>query len=290
MTLFTERAPAKINLYLHVTGKRADGYHLLDSLVVFADRGDGAADRISAEAAPDYRLVLTGPQAALLGDADPEKNLVTKALRRLAEKLQKKLAVAVTLHKVLPVASGIGGGSADAAAALRAVVRLWDVPLTHSALFEAAQETGADVPACLFNRPCYFGGIGEEITPLENIPALSLLLVNPAIPLPTVDVFRARQGPFTPPARFEVMPQTAEALAQALAVRRNDLEEPALTLCDAIADVLDEIRDQEGCLFARLSGSGATCFGIFRDDASARAAATRIRRRIGEWWVAVTGC
>jgi 4-diphosphocytidyl-2-C-methyl-D-erythritol kinase len=287
--IIIERASAKINLYLHVTGKRDDGYHTLDSLVVFASHGDAAADHVTIKPADAYALTLDGPQAVLLKHESTEHNLITKALRSLGAKLGRDVNMAVTLYKNLPVASGIGGGSADAAAALRGAATLWGIDAAHPAVIQTARETGADVLACLLNAPCYMGGIGEQIEPIEKMPRCFMVLVNPNIPLPTPPVFKARTGAFSNAARFDVMPSSAGALAQMLAERKNDLEAPAKTLCAAITDVLDVVNAQHGCLLARLSGSGATCFGLFDRIDDAENAAQTIRRQIKEWWVAVSG-
>lgn len=286
--IISEKAPAKINLYLHVTGKRTDGYHTLDSLVVFADRGDAASDHVTIQAAATCQLCITGPYATALSREDTASNLITKALHHLGRLLGKTPNFAVTLEKHLPLASGIGGGSADAAAALRGAAKLWALAPDHPALLQAAKETGADVPACLFSKPCYFGGIGDVLAFVHGLPEFSMLLVNPHIPLPTASVFAARQGGFTPAARFIAMPAHVESLAAMLAERRNDLEEPAIALCGAVGEVLQCLREQPGCLLARLSGSGATCFGLFATPMQTSQAATRIIRQMREWWVAIT--
>ncbi|MBI3419027.1 MAG: 4-(cytidine 5'-diphospho)-2-C-methyl-D-erythritol kinase [Proteobacteria bacterium] len=285
----TEHAPAKINLYLHVLGKRSDGYHLLDSLVVFAAPGSAAADRVELSEAAAYSLKIEGPQALGLKQEDAEKNLVTKALRALAAKVQKPLNIAVTLHKNLPLASGIGGGSADAGAALRAAAKFWHLEKDHPAISEAARETGADVYPCLSGTPCYLDGTGHDTAPALKQPRAFLVLINPYIPLPTAAVFALLQGPFSPPARFEKRFATVEEFAAALALRRNDLQAVAIQLCGAIENVLAMLEDQPGCLLARMSGAGATCFGLFAQEPEARHAAEKIRRQIREYWVAVTG-
>lgn len=288
-----ERAPAKINLYLHVTGKREDGYHLLDSLVVFANDGMAAADEISLSASDAYSLKITGPYSSVLKNESPknnhDNNLVTKALRSLSSKLRRAPHYAVELYKNLPVASGIGGGSADAAAALRAAAKLWNIPVDSEMVKRTAMETGADVLACLYNKPCYFGGIGDIIDGVDDLPRTYMVLVNPNVPLPTPHVFKARVGDFTPAARFPHMPKTAEELAALLSARTNDLQVPAKLLCEVITDVLAALNAQPNCLLARLSGSGATCFGLFARIEDAEAAASAIRQLGREWWVAVSG-
>lgn len=284
-----ERAPAKINLYLHVTGKREDGYHLLDSLVVFANDGMAAADEITLSPSDAYRLRLAGPQSALLQNENYDKNLVTIALRGLASKLGRAAHLDVRLFKNLPVASGIGGGSADAAAALRAAAKLWNVNVNSEAVVRTAKETGADVLACLYNKPCYFSGIGDVIDGVNGLPRTYMVLVNPNVPLATAHVFKARVGDFSHAARLPSLPHSAEELAAQLSARGNDLQEPAKLLCEPINDVLSALNAQQGCLLARLSGSGATCFGLFARIEDAEFTASTIRQLGNEWWVAVSG-
>ena len=275
-------APAKLNLYLHVVGRRDDGYHLLDSLVAFADIGD----RISAVPAPQLSLGITGPFAADLA-ADDKSNLVWRAAEALAQGLGRRPAVALTLEKNLPIASGIGGGSSDAAATLRALCDLWQTRLDDRALAEIAATLGADVPVCLAGRASWLGGIGErvEVTPL--LPPVALVLVNPGIALPTATVFKARRGAFSAPARFAAAPPDAAALAAVLAERRNDLTAAAIEQVPMIATVLDRLAATEGALLVRMSGSGATCFGLFATPQHAAAAAAALRSAAPRWWIAV---
>lgn len=276
-----EAAPAKVNLHLHVTGRRADGYHLLDSLVVFGPVGD----RVTAwPAATGLDLVLEGPEAGALA-AEPD-NLVLRAARALAEEAGIAAPAArLRLAKHLPVASGIGGGSADAAAALRVLDRLWGTALGPARLARIAATLGADVPVCVASRPAVMQGIGEILHPAPPLPGFALLLVNPRLPVPTPAVFKARAAAgagFTPPA---ALPATgwadAASFARDLAALGNDLEAPAIGLCPPISEVLDAIRTQPGCLLARMSGSGATCFGLFAAAAPAKAAAAALPR---SWW------
>lgn len=258
-----------------MTGRRADGYHTLDSLVVFA----GAADAVTAAPAEDLTLALGGPEAAALqAEAD---NLVLRAARALAAASGRPAGAALGLEKRLPVASGIGGGSADAAAALRALNGLWGLGWTEARLAEVALPLGADIPACVASRPCRMGGIGEELSPAPALPDCGLVLANPRLALPTPAVFRARHGAFSPPALLPAGWTDAAAMARDLGALRNDLEAPAIGLCPAIAEVLAAIRALPGCLLARMSGSGATCFGLFADAAAARAAAGMLP---GHWW------
>jgi 4-diphosphocytidyl-2-C-methyl-D-erythritol kinase len=275
----SEFAPAKLNLYLHVVGKRADGYHLLDSLVAFA--GEGAGDGLSFEAADSLSLRLNGPMAKDL-TCEPD-NLVLRAARKLAEAHGVTQGAAITLTKNLPVASGIGGGSADAAAALRGLIRLWGLSPDPQELRKIALSLGADVPVCLEGRAVFMGGIGEEIAPAPKLPACWVALINPGLPLATPPVFKARTGPFSAPARFEEPPGDVIALARLLKNRRNDLMAPAFSLCPEAAQAVEALGSAEGCLFARMSGSGATAFGLFSSEADARNATAKARPG---WWAA----
>lgn len=268
----SELARAKVNLALHVTGRRADGYHLLDSLVVFPDLGDW----LEAEPASGLSLAIDGPFGRDL-DAGPS-NLVLQA----ALLMRAGQGAALRLVKSLPVASGIGGGSADAAAALRLLARLWDSPIPPAA---AVLGLGADVPVCLAGQACRMQGIGEVLSPLA-LPHFRIVLANPGVPVPTGAVFSrlaARDNPEMPPP-----PAFADAasLFGWLAGQRNDLEAPAVAIAPAVGTALAALRAQPGCALARMSGSGATCFGLFADEAGAIAAADAIRAGEPSWWVA----
>ena len=273
-------APAKLNLYLHVVGRRADGYHLLDSLVAFA----APADEITAEAAPALSLALGGPYAGALGDA-PGDNLVWRAAERLAAAAGRAPAAKLTLTKNLPVASGIGGGPSDAAATLKALAALWQLAPGAADLAAIAQTLGADVPVCLAARAAWLGGIGEAVEPAPGLPPVTALLVNPGIALSTPAVFKGRRGAFSAPARF-AMPRDAQGLAALLAARRNDLTEAAIALVPAIGEMLDRLAALDGALIARMSGSGATCFALFAAAEAAAAAAARLAAERPQWWVA----
>ncbi len=264
-----EFAPAKVNLYLHVTGRRPDGYHLLDSLAVFPAVGDW----LRATPAPALSLEVAGAfGAALAGEAD---NLVLRAARALGGSAGAR----IVLEKHLPVASGIGGGSADAAAALRLLCRLWGLPAPAPSV---GLPLGADVPVCLASRPARMGGVGEALTPAPELPAVGMALVNPGVPLATQDVFRARAGGFSAAAVLPAGWANAAAMAGDLAALRNDLEPPATALCPVIGTVLAALAAAPGCLLARMSGSGATCFGLFPDAAGAEVAARALARP--GWW------
>jgi 4-diphosphocytidyl-2-C-methyl-D-erythritol kinase len=273
-------APAKVNLYLHVTGRRPDGYHLLDSLVVFAEIGD----HLTFAPAEDLSLTLSGPGAAALS-VEPD-NIVLKAARRLAERLGRKPQAAIALEKHLPVAAGIGGGSADAAAALRGLLRLWGAELDEPTLAALGLKLGADLPVCLAGHPTQMAGVGEELRQAVALPAAWLVLVNPRLALSTPAVFKARTGDFTPAAPLTASPRDAKELAEALAARRNDLAPPAIVLEPAVSQMLEAIGGTDDCLLARMSGSGATCFGLYADAAAAQKAAQNLAARHPGWWVA----
>ncbi|CAO3379693.1 4-(cytidine 5'-diphospho)-2-C-methyl-D-erythritol kinase [Azospirillum argentinense] len=293
MSAIAEAAPAKLNLYLHVVGRRDDGYHELDSLVAFAEVADrvtvqpGVA-RIALRGADlppvGPRLAISGPFGPALMGENPAHNLVIRAAYALAARLGREADAMIGLEKVLPIASGIGGGSADAAATLRALARLWGVPVADQRLYEVAASLGADVPVCVAGRSCYFGGVGEVLEEAPALPETHAVLVNPGVPVPTPAVFKARRGGFSAPARFTEAPADAAALAALLRERRNDLTEPALTVAPVIAAVLDALEGTDGCLLARLSGSGATCFGLYADAERAAAAARSIQAAQPRWW------
>ena len=275
-------APAKLNLYLHVTGKRDDGYHLLDSLVAFADIGD----RLSVAAAPRLSLDIVGPFGAGLAQEAPEQNLIWRAALALAAKTGRAAQAALTLEKNLPLASGIGGGSSDAAATLKALNEFWQSGLDEAALVVLAASLGADVPVCVMARTAYFGGIGDAIAAAPALPAAPLVLVIPNIALPTASVFRARRTPFSSAMRFASVPKDVTDLATLLAARRNDLTDAAIELVPAVGDVLERLQAQDGALLARMSGSGATCFALFETTAAAEAAAAALKVERPDWWVA----
>lgn len=276
--MITSFARAKINLYLHVVGKRADGYHLLDMLVVFAETGDS----IAVAPAADLSLSIDGPFGKGLGTG-PD-NLVLRAALALRDLCRVTEGARITLTKNLPLASGIGGGSADAAATLVALMQLWNVTPERAALFDLAARLGADVPICLDGRASFVGGIGEEIVPVPPLPAGALLLVNPLVETPTPAIFKARRGAFSAPARWSSAPRDAAALAELLSARTNDLAEPAIRLAPVVADVLAAIDATKNRLLTRMSGSGATCFGLFANLAEAKAARDQIEARHPAWW------
>lgn len=277
---FSVEAPAKVNLTLHVVGKRDDGYHLLDSLVAFA----GVGDTLDFTPAETVTLDVVGPTAALI-PAEGE-NIVLKAARLLAEASGVSKGAAIRLTKRLPVAAGIGGGSADAAAAIKGLCRLWDVTLAPEAMRKLALSIGADVPVCLAGTPTRMMGIGEELEPAPALPPAWLVLVNPMVPLHTPAVFKARTGAFSAADPLRHSPADAQALALDLAARRNDLTPPAVSIEPVVGEVLAALAASTSCLLARMSGSGATCFGLFAEAAEAKAAAQSLALAQPGWWVA----
>lgn len=273
------RAPAKVNLTLHVLGRRPDGYHALESLVAFAGTGDDLSLEPGA-----LSLSVSGPTASAAGgEAD---NLVLKAARALARRVPGLRTGAFHLTKRLPVAAGLGGGSADAAAALRLLARLNSLRLDDPAILAAARETGADVPVCLASRARMMGGAGEVLGPALRLPPLFAVLANPGVPLATAAVFqalgRAERGTASPHPAIDPAMGPAR-LMETIATARNDLEAPAIALAPAIGEALALMREAEGCRIARMSGSGATVFGLFDDRAAAVSIATAIRRARPRW-------
>lgn len=275
-----ELAPAKINLYLHVTGRRDDGYHLLDSLVAFADIGD----RLDWDADGPLQLLVTGPFAEAVPTGND--NLVLRALAGMADLAGRSPCGTVKLDKQLPVAAGIGGGSSDAAAMIRLAARAWDLRLDDPRVTRLALSLGADVPVCLNPAAWRMTGIGEEISPAPALTGLPIVLANPGIAVPTPAVFKERQGPFSEPAALPSL--AGDRLLAVLATRRNDLAPPAERLFPAIAELRERLSAAAGCHFARMSGSGATCFGLFATEDSARRAAIRLTEE-GSYW-AMAGC
>jgi 4-diphosphocytidyl-2-C-methyl-D-erythritol kinase len=269
------RAPAKVNLWLNVVGRRADGYHLLDSLIAFTD----LADEIAAAPADRLALTVDGPLAdALAGEAD---NLVLKAARLLADRAGVSPRAALHLTKRIPVAAGLGGGSADAAAALRALVDLWRVALPVEELFDLAARLGADVPMCLAGRAALASGIGETLVPAPSLPACAILLVNPGMALATPAVFAARRGDFSPARPIARPWDDLAGFAAVLAERGNDLTDAAVSLRPVVGEVLAFLRRTDGAVHVAMSGSGATCFALYPTIEEAHRAAAHVP---AAWW------
>lgn len=281
--LLIERAPAKINLTLHIVGRRADGWHSLESLVVFSRGGDA----LSLAVGEPLGLSVEGPTASAAGNLDD--NLVLRAARNFAKHFPSAKLGSFCLVKRLPVAAGIGGGSSDAAAALRLLARANSLPLADPALSEAARETGADVSVCLDPRARMMRGLGEKLGPPLDLPPVIGLIVNPGAPLETKSVFAKMNIPPGAETGFGAHPDIASAmepdsLFAALRKGRNDMEAAACRLAPIIGDVLAVLSAAPGCRLARMSGSGATCFGLFKDCRSAARAKKAILRAHPSWW------
>ncbi|MCM2477647.1 4-(cytidine 5'-diphospho)-2-C-methyl-D-erythritol kinase [Rhizobium sp. CG5] len=289
-TAIIETAPAKINLALHVTGQRADGYHLLDSLVTFARDGD----RLTMARSPTDQFSVSGRFSALIpteAQAGPAGNLVLKARDLLRQALTERGVatppVAIHLEKNLPIASGIGGGSADAAAALRGLSRLWDHAMPEADLQALGLRLGADVPMCLRSTPLRATGIGEDMSLLDTLPAFALVLGNPLKGVSTPEIFRRLSSKSNPP--IGDLPEIADRTQwlDTLSNLRNDLEPPARALCTEIA-VLASMMEHAGARLVRMSGSGATCFGLFDDMDAARHAAAGLLKQRPDWYFHAT--
>ncbi|KVK41523.1 4-(cytidine 5'-diphospho)-2-C-methyl-D-erythritol kinase [Agrobacterium deltaense] len=280
-----EAAPAKINLALHVTGQRADGYHLLETLVTFTEAGDTIRIR-DADADADS-FSISGPFGDLLRAGDGGDNLVTRARDLLRDALastgQPAPPVAIHLEKNLPVASGIGGGSADAAATLRGLLRHWRAGIAPDALASMALTLGADVPMCLESRSLIARGIGEDIERITDLPELAMVLANPLKAVSTPEIFRRLQNKTNPPLPASATIGWMDFLAQS----RNDLQPPAQALLPEIGEIIG-LLSQEGAALVRMSGSGATCFGIFHSLEAARKAETSLRKRRPGWYFQAT--
>ena len=280
-----ENAPAKVNLTLRVLKRRDDGYHEIESLVAFADFGD----RLSFSRGGKLTLAVHGPAAPQAGEG--EDNLVLKAARALAAVRPGIALGAFTLDKRLPVAAGLGGGSADAGAALRLIAQANGLARNDPQLYAAARATGADVPVCLDPRARIMRGIGEVLSEPLALPQLPAVLVNPGVALPTKAVFAEWKPAATPAAALDLAiakPTSHARLLQLLAAQSNDLEGPAIALAPVIAEVLAALRAQPGCLLARMSGSGATCFALFSSADQAVAAEKLLPRQQPAWWVKAT--
>ena len=269
-------APAKLNLFLHVIDRRADGLHDVRSLIVFCDVGD----EIEIAPADDLSLSVEGPFVAALG-AD---NIVMRAARALRAERAPGCGAAIRLTKNLPVGAGLGGGSSDAAATLRVLGRLWNAE-DQETLAHIAANLGADVPACLAARPVIVSGIGDRIEFAPTTPALALVLINPGVAVSTADVYARCQPTAEPRSVHTDPPSELTRLIGWLDERSNHLTAPARELAPEIGDVLEFLTAQPNCLLSRMSGSGATCFGLFEDLESAAIVAERAQQTDSRWWV-----
>ena len=289
MPALSDEGRAKVNLTLRVNGRRSDGYHDLESVVAFAD----CADRLTLTPGAELNLKMSGPLAEACGETSD--NLVLKAARLLAARVPGMKAGSFALDKVLPVAAGIGGGSADAAAALRLLAQLNGLAPDDPRILEVAQLTGADVPVCVASRACVMTGVGETLLPLA-LPTMPCVMVNPCVPVATKDVFNAlglRNGEllvgatdvFLQNGSWPEQGASLEDWVETLAASSNDLEAPAMRIEPVIGDVISALNATNGAWLSRMSGSGATCFAIYENTADAQRAADKIRSAHPGWWV-----
>lgn len=267
-------APAKVNLYLHITGRRNDGYHLLDSLFVFTELGD----EITITPSPTLSLTIDGPFSSFFENTAVENNLIFRAALLLKNKYTVNAGAHIHLTKNIPVAAGLGGGSSDAAAVLKGLNNVWKLQLDNKKLTEIGTSLGADIPACLYQKTALISGIGEQIKPIQlPFQSMVMLLVNPNLPLSTQTVFNQyhqNNAPFSSPVNIDSLKTPLDCAAY-----HNDLEPPAIALLPVIDDLIQFLKKQDHCIFARMSGSGPTCFGLFSNFSAAKHALSRFQNR-----------
>lgn len=283
LTIF---APAKINLFLHITKRLSNGYHTLDSLVAFADIGD----IITIESAPSFSFHIKGPFADAFKEEERStflngENLVIKAARSLSQVADRPLNIKITLTKNLPLSSGLGGGSSDAAATIWGLQELWNLAHDADYLVPLMTKLGTDVPVCLNCRPTIMQGIGDILLPAPTMSEIPLLLINPMLSCATQDVFLHHSGTFKKKITLPENLDSVFDLVETLCTLENDLFEPALKLIPEIENVINALNAQEHCLFSRMSGSGASCFGLFETIEHAENAAEKIKAENPDWWV-----
>ncbi|MFN7112776.1 MAG: 4-(cytidine 5'-diphospho)-2-C-methyl-D-erythritol kinase [Alphaproteobacteria bacterium] len=284
---FSLAAPAKVNLFLHVTGRRDDGYHLLQSIVVFADAGD----HLTFSRHDSLFIDIQGYFADDVGDL--RSNLVYKAAQALAQEYDYVPTGHITLQKNLPVASGMGGGSSDAATTLRGLCRLWGLSEENARLERLAAQLGADVPACLYRRAVWMEGVGDKMMRMQDMPEMHLVLVTPPVQTPTPEVFarfaRRFSGRYSPPIKHTGRRKNLQEWIADLRFYRNDLTDAAIEVSPDIRTALAAIAATPNCHIARLSGSGATCFGLYDSAGAAQAAVNKLRLEYPHWWIKATG-
>lgn len=284
MMQFSIAAPAKLNLCLHITGRRADGYHLLESLVVCTE----LADTIDIAPASTLTLSIQGEFAEFLQDFT-DHNLVIKAASLLRLQSGCNAGAAITLTKRIPVGAGLGGGSSDAASCLLALNQFWNLRCDPGMLHRIAVQLGSDVPACMARSAVWMRGIGELVTPVVLAFPMWVVLVNPGSPLPTKDVYHGFKSAFTTPRNMPTSFSTIQDLLALLGTTKNALEPSAIQQVPAIQHVLASIQETPRCLFARMTGSGATCFGLYANQSDAATARRMLQQRYPEWWCVDTG-
>ena len=283
-------APAKLNLYLHITGRRLDGYHLLDSLFAFTEFGD----EITINSSSSLTLSIDGPFSSTLSSTSIENNLIFRAALLLKNKYNITIGAHIHLTKYIPVAAGIGGGSSDAAAVLKGLNCFWNLNLSAETLADIGYKLGADIPACVFQKTALISGIGEVVEPIfVNTESIVVLLINPNQPLSTQSVFNTvhdQHRPFSKMTNHSVFKSTVtcEHFLNYLSQTRNDLEPAAIHLLPMIADLLKLLKQQDHCLLARMSGSGPTCFAFFPDQLSAELALQNLNKEYVDLWSVLT--
>lgn len=279
-------APAKINLYLHLTGRLANGYHNLDSLVCFADIGD----QVDIVEHDSFAFQVKGTFSNSFKEREKESfidgdNLVVRAARSLAQITDKPLNVKITLTKNLPIASGIGGGSADAAATIWGLQELWDLPRNTDYLMPMLTKLGADVPVCLHSQTSVMRGIGDKLSPIDTLPEIPVVLVNPMVTCSTQDIFIRHSGTYKKNKEFPKRHLSIHECIDVLQAYDNDLFNPAILCEPKIDDAMRALNLTQSCLLSRMSGSGATCFGLYETIENAEQAAAFIRSENPDWWV-----
>ena len=274
-------APAKINLYLNIIGQRVNDYHELDSLIAFAAHGD----QIEVKKCDHFKLEASGPFSETLPPIN--ENLVIKAAKELARGTNYEGGACIKLIKNLPVSSGVGGGSADAAATLKALNDLWETNLQNKDLMVMALRLGADVPACMLSKTARMSGIGDKLSKVSGLPNCGILLVNPGIPISTVNVFQLFEGDFSNQVKIPKI-ENSEAFFDFLSNQKNDLQDAAIKIAPIIKEVLNILTDDPNCRLARLSGSGGTCFGLYEDEATALFTAESMFGHFPDWWIQPT--
>ena len=274
-------APAKINLYLNIIGQRVNDYHELDSLIAFAAHGD----QIEVKKCDHFKLEASGPFSETLPPSN--ENLVIKAAKELARGTNYEGGACIKLIENLPVSSGVGGGSADAAATLKALNDLWETNLQNKDLMVMALRLGADVPVCMLSKTARMSGIGDKISKVSGVPNCGILLVNPGIPISTVNVFQLFEGDFSNQVKIPKI-ENSEAFFDFLSNQKNDLQDAAIKIAPIIKEVLNILTDDPNCRLARLSGSGGTCFGLYEDEATALFTAESMFGHFPDWWIQPT--
>lgn len=282
MISLEDKSMAKLNLFLHVTGKRSDGYHELDSLAVFTE---DVYDLISIEFSDQYQLIINGPFASELTASE---NIITRAVNLLSKKYQKPTTVKIKLTKNIPVASGIGGGSSNAATVIKLLCRLWGVSIDDLNINSISEDLGADVPMFFSSGACYFNGIGEIISPVKLLPDIWAVLINPGIQVYTPEIFRMVSEKHYKPQMLHQYSFDNQTLISFLKDTQNDLYFNALQIVPSLSNMVTALSDISGCELSRMSGSGATCFGLFSNIQQAKASVKFLQEKFPNYWIRLT--